>query len=225
MKSCILLVLLSLVVHHAAAESAPLSMPTEVTLTTGRVLRNVSVVRWESNRVVLKHAAGADPIPFALFRSPAPTELPALRAGFEATKKAASEQTKAAVVAPEPPKKYEGQAFIVTRGAGNYKLGDMVVRIYLKPAEELREILRWSSSLPAPDAIATTDADGKFTFTAPAEGPVTMVAKKKRLVGSREEKYLWVSDASNGANRFEPRLTSNNLEPEPHLESQAYNSL
>ena len=201
-------------------------MPAEVTLTTGRVLRNVQVIRWESNRVVLKHAAGADPIAFALFKVPAQSELPAIRVSFEAAKKIETiRQQNEATPAKDAPKKYEGQAFIVTRGAGNYKLGGMTVLVYLAPAVDIREKYKWESTAPKPDAIATTDADGKFSFTTSPSGPVTLVAKAKRLAGSTTERYFWVVDCSTGANRFEPRLSNDNKEPEPHLESGAYNSL
>ena len=197
-------------------------MPEEVTLTTGRVLRKVQVIRWEKDRVVLKHAAGADPIAYSLFKSPAPADLPAMRKAFEFASDAEikkqrneakadleKQRNQASVV------KYDGQAFIVTRGAGNYKLGGVVVRVYLKPLAEIRDTMKWSSSPPPPDAIATVDSDGRFSFTAPPDGPVTLVAKARRLVGDTEEIYLWIVDAGAGANRFEPRLTSSNHEPDP----------
>lgn len=209
-----------------AAEDKPVAtMPEEVTLTTGRVLRKVIVVRWEKERVVLKHAGGADPIAFSLFKNPAPGDLPAMRAAFEAANKAAAERQNNEVAKTNALKKYEGQAFIVTRGAGNYKLGGIQVLVYLKPASEVREEFKWQSSLPTPDAIASTDAEGKFSFTAPPSGSVTLVAKGRRLAGSREEKYFWIVDVANEANRFEPRLSNSNLEPEPYVESGAYNKL
>ena len=220
------LILFALMISTALAAEKPEepvpTMPDEVTLTTGRVLRKVQVVRWEKDRVVLKHAAGADPIAFSLFKSPAPGDLPAMQKAFEFARDAEfkkqrneakadleRQRNQASVV------KYDGQAFIVTRGAGNYKLGGVVVRVYLKPLAEIRNTLKWSSSRPEPDAIATVDAEGKFSFTAPPTGPVTLVARARRLAGSTEEIYLWIVDADAGANRFEPRLSNDNLEPEP----------
>lgn len=41
---------------------APPPLPTEVKLASGSVLRNVTVLSWRKDAVVLKHAGGADPV-------------------------------------------------------------------------------------------------------------------------------------------------------------------
>jgi hypothetical protein len=211
------------------AAKPALTMPAEVTLTTGRVLRGVTVIRWESNRVVLKHSAGADPIPFTLFKKPAPDELPAIKVSSLQLLKAAEAEKKKAIAAAEAPKKYDGQIFIVTRGAGNYKMGGIVVRIYYRPVSEMREIFKWGSTVPQSDGIATTDADGKFSFEAPAVGPLTLVAKGSRQVGANttydKEKYLWIVGLEDMADRFTPLLNNANMEQGPIMQSRAYESL
>lgn len=210
-------------------------MPSEVTLTSGRVLRNVQVIRWEKDRVVLKHSAGADPIAFTLFKSPTPAELPAMKvAGIEAGKKAEAEakkteaETKKAIAAANAPRRYDGQIFIVTRGAGNYKLGGVIVRIYYKSVAEVKDAFKWGTVAPKADDIGTSDAEGKFSFEGPPTGPITIVAKSDRLVGRNTaydtEKYLWVVSVDEMANRFTPILSTQNHEDQI-LQSGAYESL
>ncbi|MDD3179158.1 MAG: hypothetical protein PHQ04_02275 [Opitutaceae bacterium] len=58
-------------------------MPKEVTLTSGRVLRNVQVVRWERDCVVLRYSGGVDPISFVLFKKPTPAEVAKIKAAQE----------------------------------------------------------------------------------------------------------------------------------------------
>lgn len=219
MKKLIVL-FLALAVASFAADEAP-TMPTEVTLTSGRVLRNVQVVRWETNRVVLKYSGGADPIAFSLIAEPLRSELPAIRKAFEAELKRQKNQTTATKAA----KNYDGQAFIVTRGAGNYKLGAMKVYVYLRPKSEVENAFKWSSDLPQADAVTTTDAEGKFNFTAPPDGPVVLVARNFRSVGVYYENYLWMVDAADGTDRFRPLLSSENRTVGPIPTSGAFEKL
>lgn len=220
----VLLSCVSVMLTAAEEKSAPI-MPSEVTLTTGRVLRNVTVVRWEANRVVLKHSAGADPLAFSLFKSPSPAELPAIRdASITLMKKAESEKQKV-VAEANAPKKYEGQVFIVTRGAGNYKIGGTTLRIFHKTKSEILDAYKWSSESPSPNDICVTDAEGKFSFSGPPSGPITIVAKDRRLVGGQYESYFWVVSVDEMANRFQPLLTNGNMERGPIIQSKAYESL
>lgn len=52
---------------------------TEITLTSGRILKNIQVIRWEKERVVLKYSGGADPIAFSLIKSIPLKDLYAMR--------------------------------------------------------------------------------------------------------------------------------------------------
>lgn len=47
-------------------KSNPQSLPAEIHLKSGRVIKNFTVLRWESDKVIVKHAGGAEPIPFSL---------------------------------------------------------------------------------------------------------------------------------------------------------------
>jgi hypothetical protein len=65
-------------------------MPTEVTLTSGRVLKNVQVVRWEKERVVLKYSGGVDPVAFSIIKSVPRSDLEEMqKAGIQAAKEVA----------------------------------------------------------------------------------------------------------------------------------------
>ncbi len=54
------------VVTAAEKPAEELKLPEEIVLKSGRTLKNISVVRWEQDRVVLKFTGGADPIPFSI---------------------------------------------------------------------------------------------------------------------------------------------------------------
>ena len=72
--SCRLLLLLSVVGSLWAAE--PVEAPTELRLTSGAVLRDVSVVRYQgADTVVLKHAGGVDPIRLPYIAEPGRGQL------------------------------------------------------------------------------------------------------------------------------------------------------
>lgn len=187
-------------------------MPSEVTLTTGRVLRNVQVVRWETNRVVLKYSGGVDPIAFSLFKSPTPDQLPAIREND--LEKKASTTTKAGV----EPRKITGQVFVTTRGAGSYKFSGAPVYTFSPEAiESARQ--RFSGRLPAgfrmrsseeqaviaantwagllgdetPLASTTTDADGNFILPLKPGQNAWLFCIAGRLVGSTKEQNIWLA--------------------------------
>jgi hypothetical protein len=62
--------------------------------------------------------------------------------------------------------------------------------------------------LPAGIAVATTDADGKFTMQLPADTPVVLVAHSSRGVGTTTEEYYWLCRFS-ASSRGNPILLSN----------------
>lgn len=59
-------------------------MPAEVTLTSGRILRKVEVVKWEKDRVILKHSAGINTIAFSIIKVPSQEDLVELKAKNDA---------------------------------------------------------------------------------------------------------------------------------------------
>lgn len=229
-----LFIYLAVVIGMLGAEEAKPTpeMPSEITLTSGRVLRNVKVIRWERERVVLKHSAGADPIAFTLIKSIPLEQLHAMQdAAINAAGRAAAETRKkqAADKVASEIKRYEGQIFIVTKGAGSYKMAGTIFRVYYKPVSDIRDTFKWSSFPPKADDIGTTDSEGRFSFEAPPSGPITIVAKDQRLVGANpqynNERYLWIVSVDEMKDRFHPILSNSNMEHGSMLESGAYNRL
>lgn len=204
------------------------AMPSEVTLTTGRVLRNVQVVRWETNRVVLKYSGGVDPIAFSLFKSPTPEQLPAIRES-DLEKKAAT-TTKATA----EPRKIGGQVFVTTRGAGSYKFSG--ARVYAFSPEAIESAKqRFSGRLPAGFrlrsseeqaviaantwvdllgdetslASTTTDADGNFVLALKPGQNTWLFCTAGRLVGSTKEQNTWLAPLPAESDRLD--LSNRNL--------------
>lgn len=95
MKNAIILLFVLAWLPPIYPEDSPTpKMPDEVTLTSGRVLKKVQVVRWEKDRVVLKYAGGADPIAFDLFKTPTPAEIEEIRVASIPKQKIAAEEEK-----------------------------------------------------------------------------------------------------------------------------------
>lgn len=185
----------------------PAKMPSEVTLASGRVLRRVQVEKWEKTRVVLRHAGGVEPIPFALIKVPGAEELKAIQESSN--------------IAPAL-RRISGQVFIVTKGQTTYKLGG--VRVQFVPREEMdaflgREFPReYEESMtketgnrlydvilrrqaegilhehfkgaPAGIAAGQTDADGRYLAQVPAGREVYAFVRAERAVGQNLEWYL-----------------------------------
>jgi hypothetical protein len=216
-------------------------MPSEVTLTSGRVLRNVEVVRWESNRVVLRYSGGIDPIAFTLFATPAPAELPGIRKTWELEARLAA----AEAVKPPATSRISGQVFVTTRGAGAYKFAGANVRAYpeeiyaavrrdqpgklpmnyrrLNPDEQDRAAANaWFDALEKhkPVGIGTTDADGNYSLEIPAGQAVFLVAAAGRRIGlGRDgrpilEQNVWVVPVSPGESRVDLNGQNNWRQPE-----------
>lgn len=167
-----------------AAEKVAPELPETVKLTNGAVLKKISVIRWNSDGVVLKHQGGADPIRFVHIDA-------SQRATFEALAKEAKK--KPATGAPAASSKsvsYKGQAFITTRGAGSYKLGGMTVYVFTENVAaffESNQVI----DLPKPLVKTTTDADGNFSFRLSDETPFFIFAQTSRAVGKFSELYEW----------------------------------
>jgi hypothetical protein len=183
--------------------------PTELKLTNGATLHNVSVVRWEKDRVILKHAGGADPVRYDhIDAGQRAIVLEARDAAAAAAAKAKAEQP---IVPSAPPagNVIEGQAFIVTRGAGNYKLGGMT--IYAFPSERMRAFeTNMTVELGEPIARATTDAEGKFKLKLPNAEDYFLFARSTRLAGSHQEDYEWIVQSSAITDRTNVLLETSN---------------
>lgn len=171
----------------------------EMKLTNGRVWKNVTVVRYEKDNVVLKSSAGIGPIPYSYV--PEPTRGLMLTA-----RDAPTPAAKPVVPTPVEMVTHTGQAFIVTQGAGNYKLGAMTVYVLPPEAAKQFESVFGTVQLPKPLATAITDADGKFHFSLPKGQAGFLFAQGRRSVGRYDEIYEW--RVSFGAANTKPILLS-----------------
>ena len=133
MKYLILFALLmTAVLAEEKTEKAVPTMPEDVTLTSGRVLHHVSVVRWEKDRVVLKYSGGIDPIAFSLIKSISREDLVAIRDIANAKEQIQHANTKEAatrlqlirenpsLATPAESTQFHGQIFIVKGVATAY---------------------------------------------------------------------------------------------------------
>jgi hypothetical protein len=183
--------------------------PTELKLTNGATLHNVSVVRWEKDRVILKHAGGIDPIRYD--HIDAAQRAAVLEVRDAATAAAAKAKAENPATPPASPASdvIEGQAFIVTRGAGNYKLGGMI--IYAFPSERMGAFqTNLTVELGEPIAKATTDSDGKFKLKLPSTESYFLFARSTRLAGSHQEDYEWIVQSSDITDRTNVLLENSN---------------
>ncbi len=217
MRYLLLLVLGTVLLSASDNDAAQPVMPDEVTLITGRVLRKVTVVRWEKDRVVLKHAGGADPIPFSMFKSPSPGELPAMRTAWESATAAATAETKAKQKAADldakRPTEYSGEMFMGAPGPDSFKLAGMPV--FALPPEALKVFATPAASaakydLPAPLAQTTTDAAGRFTLTLPANQKFVIFAQSRRRAGGRVDESEWRLPSDQIADPHNIQLSSAN---------------
>jgi len=161
------------------------TMPDTINLTNGTVLHDVSVIRWNSDSVVLKHTGGADTIRFVYIAEPDRTTVLAVRAE---AKKAIKDETKEVAV---PVRTIKGQVFIASQGGVSYKLGDVAVYLVRMSDLNLFDTTTASVHLGKPAASAVTDADGYFSITVPDDGEYFVYAKASRRVGEQVERYEW----------------------------------
>ncbi len=206
--ACLTLATCSLL--SAADEKPAPTMPDAVTLTTGRILRNVQVVRWEKDRVVLKYSGGIDPIAFSLIKEPSPVELIAIRNAIKKEEAKISAPTNRTI---------SGQVFVTTRGAGAYKFaGAAVIAFPLAALDSIKssvesEIASERTQIGAlgtldieaaryrawrkvvqnftPLAEGSTDADGMYKFTITSKQPLFIYCAASRIAGSSSEYNVW----------------------------------
>ncbi len=216
MKRLIAVLLAGLCCAAYCAEEKPAPvMPTEVTLTTGRVLRNVKVIRWEKDRVVLKHSGGADPIAFSLVTEPLRSQLAVIR-------EAVTNSPATTIASTAKPREIQGQVFFIAGGnSRSPRIAGVEVRLYradtLRSYESSRalpaghdilpvaslgfgdtrpniqaltdymdiEFASWDG-LPDPLSKTTTDLDGRFTMKVPAGNDTLLLFARHRSTSSYE---------------------------------------
>ena len=127
----------------------------------------------------------------------------------------------------------KGDIFVVTRGAGNYKLGlvevtaipDEIMQSYInaKKLERTNKLLdekhsqynsieTYFDDLSFPKGVATTntDAEGKFILKLPKAGRYAIAARSERKVFDSTEKYFWIVGADVNENNSNTITLSNN---------------
>jgi len=229
MKTLIVLLALVLTIP-AIAQDDPPEHPTEINLKSGTRLRNVEVVRFESGRVVLKHAGGVEPYRLDLIAEPARSQLVAYE-------KALRKQTAASARAGRTVK---GQVFTTTRGAGAYKFSGATITAYSMDGASyilglqksklplyyekqsrgtriqeayiaLQESLADASGYMV--ASTTSDADGNYALELKDVRPVVIICMTTRLAGRMGEYNAWVVENEKGQERLD--LNNNNTQPPP----------
>jgi len=147
-----------ILVTSALAE--PIVTPKEVHLVGGQTLQQVVVTKWQKDSIVVRYLGGVTPIRYAHM-------APASRQIFEALHSVTHE--------------CNGSAYVVTRGAGAYKLANIVLTITPE--------IGYASIQPA--ITTRTDGEGKFKFKWKGPGNFTIEATASRLAGGETEVYFW----------------------------------
>ena len=197
--------LLLAVVSLAAAEADP-ALPSELKLTTGATLHNARPTRWEKEQVVVRHNSGLDAVRYANIVEAQRSQV--LTARDAALKAKAAESAKA-VEASKLSRTLDGQAFIVTRCAGNYKPGGMAVYAFAASRLSAFETLT-TIDLGKPIASSRTDAEGTFRIQLPSEEDFFIYARGSRLAGRESENYEWIVKSAEIADRSQVLLSSHN---------------
>ncbi len=197
--------------NDSAKEKSVITQPiAELKLTNGAVFRNVSIVRYEREMVVLKISGSNAPFQYRYIPEPLRTQMFAERDAELAKPKPAAVPIIPGV--EKSSRAYEGQAFVVTRGAGNYKLGDMAVYAFPKSVwYEAESTVGGTMNFGRPLARAKTDAEGKFKLQLPTEEDFFIFAQASRLAGSSAEYYQWTVKSSELKDRSNVLLTNSNM--------------
>ena len=230
MKTKLFILIFAVVLSTRAEEAkTPPAIPADITLISGRVLRNIEVLRWDRDRVVVRWSGGVEIVPFALSRTPTPAELLAIRDASKKSQIANVTATRA----------ISGQVFVVTRGRDNRKMGDL--NVYIVPKLEMdswlashsigseyvdalkgrlvrfgntdlignrnvadRIIYEYFESAPQGEIKGHTDADGKFSVLISVGKEFYAFARANRSVAGDDEWYVWL-------HVIEPRESAINL--------------
>lgn len=163
----------------------------ELKLTNGTVFRNVTIIRYEKEKVVLKSSSGLGPLPYSYIPEPLRAQMKAER-DTEAAARAKTEAAAAAAKADalNKPVVHKGEIFVVTRGRVNVKLGASSVTVY--PLDEARNALKFKTAMPEPLVSTTTDSEGRFAFSLNGNRlPALIHVVESRRAGTVWETYVW----------------------------------
>lgn len=87
-----LILILASTAGLAEDKPKPFVAPTKIVFQSGTILHNVSVIRWEKDRVIVKHRGGIGPVFFRYIKQPDTETLSKWRAETEQAIKAQEEQ-------------------------------------------------------------------------------------------------------------------------------------
>jgi hypothetical protein len=181
------------------------TLPANITLSNGTVLRNVSAIRWMRESVTLKHTGGADTIYYAYIAEPDRTTVMAVRDDELKKKKAGA--SKAA------DNSVKGMVTVATADSGALPLSG--VKVYAVRIDGLSRFATDGSmvSLPKPLASTQTGADGSFSLTVPAGEEYFIFAKSAKMIGQTWQYYEWRLPISQVSDRQDVQLTSAGMVP------------
>jgi hypothetical protein len=170
--------------------------PTELKLTNGATLHRVSVVRWEKDQVILKHAAGVDPIRYD--HIDATQRATVLDVRDAAALAAANQPAQAAPVPAPAPKtrKITGEAFLAggeSQGIRVKFAGLKIVAYPLDSAVTAFNTLAFRQDLPEPIAQTEANGEGQWSLELPAGTPFLLHAKATHHAarGGRSTEFEW----------------------------------
>ena len=189
--------------------------PTELKLTNGATLHHVSVVRWEKDQVILKHAAGVDPVRYDHIDAGQRTTVLEVR---DAAALAAANQPAQAAQAPAPKtRKITGEAFLAggeSQGIRVKFAGSKIVAYPLDSAVTAFNTIAFRQDLPEPIAQTEANGEGQWSLEMPAGTPFLLHAKATHHAarGGRSTEFEWRIKSTDIAGDT-LMLTEKNAEP------------
>ena len=194
----------------AASEPTPTptpvpTLPANVTLSNGTVLRNISVIRWMKESVTLKHTGGADTIYYNYIAEPDRTTVLAVR--DDALKKKKTDGSKTS------DNSIKGIVSVSTPDSGDLTLSG--VKVYAIRIDALNRFATDGSMVSLPKALASTQtgADGTFSLTVPAGEEYFIFAKAAKMIGPTWQYFEWRLPISQVIDRQDVQLTSAGMVP------------
>lgn len=173
------------------AETPPLPQPLpEVKLTTGAVFKNVTVVRYEKDKVALKWASGNASYAYSMIQEPLRGQMIAARDAS-----AAAPSPSAVPEAGPAPRVIKGEAFIGGGESQGLRVKFAGLKIAAYELSKARAAFDTNTAPELPPSIAETESDGegRFEIEVPAGVPVMIVAKGKHRAarGGRVTDWEW----------------------------------
>jgi hypothetical protein len=180
------------------------TFPASITITSGYTYQNTALDHYDREFVIVIYHGQKTPIRYLAIAEPQRTQILALR---DAAQKTPSRPTSAPTgLATEIV--MDGEVFIVTRGAGNYALGDLSVYAFPMSVWDGGGTGTWR--LGKPLASAQTGSDGKFRIKLLEPGDFFIFAQGQRMAGRNTEYYTWEIKGEDIADRSRVVLSNSN---------------